>query len=949
MDYSNLCNELTDWYWDFGRLRTGPYALAPSDWLDRLYRTRETAQRIQVAQSKTKPAMAIWGPSQTGKSTSVSKDIDANSVFEGDPNVDGSNSGLHWEGGARAFFLAPVDRIDIAAGRDISDDTLILNPFRSGQDASACLSRFVCGTSDPGQKNDHHIKDPKYPVEVKFGSRIEVIHAIACGYGSQCLGPIPDGGPLDEEGRPRPRYHTLWSPDKLIEIADGIQRQFGAKDAEIDRQAYETTHELCQILDDLIFARVEKYQRLEDSWKALRHRFLDLRPDYQQAPKDQINALISNPEAAKKFFSTVLWDGYSVIDDYLDAISDVVHLMETKWAGKQVCASIEVAALFLDMESFSVAIGPVPGATKPRDNRIHQIVPKLRWEDRGDSIILGCDLNGGESLGQDLEKFGIVQSLVWELVIPLNPANLSDGPFRAMIETTDLLDFPGIERGARDGGNKIDLDAMADFKRRGLIRLPAGEDERQTENAPVKFFNRLLKRGKTSSIVQAYAKRMTIDGFSIFQDIDNDKCDPSELLTGIRTWWRSCAPEYYANQKGKSPLPLNFSAMWWGKFFNEDRDWSIIEGSILRDLDIIRNPDVSTSFALNYYGFEARGGIKDSVKELMPKRLEKLYADENFKRRYLADPVSKGSFEAMLEDKKTGGVQYFFTTIRNQMSGESKLSKQIRAVEQTIAAGVEALLDASNLLPSDEPEDDRAKWLQQFQERFLAAAADADEAWMLKANHAVRMTFNVPEHVVTPVPRDESSIDADLVHHQYYEWSRWQVDQFETWKRNPREKDREWNCLGFEDREEVVNYFHSLIASIQPDFKNVAMWLLNLVSHNNNQLEPSRNQRAHLAVMMSNTLLKPIWSEDNGFFDSFDQRDSGNRLEDDEEASRLDANRGRRNRFFRHFLEPVIAEGGRLSELISRQVKPVTRPDQPGDAEIVTVLKNNNFKPASQS
>ena len=102
------------------------------------------------------------------------------------------------------------------------------------------------------------------------------------------------------------------------------------------------------------------------------------------------------------------------------------------------------------------------------------------------------------------EDFGIIQGLVWELVIAVNRDNLADNAFKAFIEKADLLDFPGVERGGKESpADRIDLDILTEKKQRGEYLTqpnPTGHD-------PLHFFCKLLKRGKTSSIVCTYAQR----------------------------------------------------------------------------------------------------------------------------------------------------------------------------------------------------------------------------------------------------------------------------------------------------------------------------------------------------------------------------------------------------------------------------------------------------------
>ncbi len=49
-------DDLTKWYWSYGRLRKGRHAIERSDWLNRLYETKRSAESLGLARISHKRA-----------------------------------------------------------------------------------------------------------------------------------------------------------------------------------------------------------------------------------------------------------------------------------------------------------------------------------------------------------------------------------------------------------------------------------------------------------------------------------------------------------------------------------------------------------------------------------------------------------------------------------------------------------------------------------------------------------------------------------------------------------------------------------------------------------------------------------------------------------------------------------------------------------------------------
>jgi hypothetical protein len=916
----SFCRETLDWYWEYGFQRTGKYALPQGAWLDQVYGVSKQLETLASALNQPRPSVAVWGPSQTGKSTLVAKYIDANVKFVGDLAEDGKDSGLHFEGGSPAFFLKPEE--NAAKSLTLRDGTCVLNPFNSGLDASACLSRFVLGSSK-ADSGLHQIRDVRYPVELKFVKPRELWQSIARGYDSQCFGPRA-AGPDDASGRPAPRYPRTWTREKFTEVFQRFSDQAVAADARSSREAYEILHDFCDLIEDLIFAELPRFRQLqsgESNWKTLRHSILSEGGD----GPTQRNALHFSPDLAYEFTAEILWDGYQVLSDYYRAMLRVLKSSQDRWKGKPVLCSLEVAALFLDMETYLVYLKPLPGRPRPKDLRIHRLVPSIAWADCGDYIAIGAESHLPNKLVQDPEHFGILQGLVWEMVVPLNPANLPDTSFKDFLRYADLLDFPGVERGGQSG-DKIDLEVMDRLKSgRGVREEGVGE-----RDEPYQFFLRILKRGKTSSIVCTYAQRLSIDSFNIFQDLDRDKPNGAQLVEGINAWWKNCAPDYYRNPRGPSPLPLNFVLLWWADFFNEGHDFTNLSKKF-SGLGPIIDPEISTTLALNYYSLP-RGSVRPDREAHLADMVLALKAEAAFKTQF-GSPVSAASFEAMIADKRTGGTDFFFNKLKEQMQAavqdESGRVGLLGRKAADVLATLGELMQQHELFPNPRPIDLRRDHLLRFREFLQKATAETSEREMIGINHALRTLLDVNSDDFTAIPRSPFDINVDYLRAQLQQWINAKAALIGC-------QEPDISRIGMGDREVLTQTLTALAESIEPDLETMAVWLRRLCQYAQAVGEEEVDLRRHLALYLGNLVV-------------FGPAGPRVRVDDepaddvpDPERALPPVPRGVSCRYYRDFIEPFAGDRGHLAALADRQVVPITRPDQSGDNELISVAAKSH-------
>lgn len=372
-----------EWYWSHGIRRDDPkYAVSRGNWLDAIYRVRDQVRTIRKGERSAKPVMALWGPSQTGKSTLMSGYLD-------DPEDDlGERSALRW---------SETEPVRYVVGRDKSDSVIVLNPFNFGSDASGCVSRYVACDEVP---------DPEHPVEITLASESEILHALAVGYLSEC-----------DERNDRGEI-TAWDAGSFKALLD--QQENGGADA-VDREAFEALQQLAETVDLLILSEIRRYSNLAGQWSGA------LRPQMLEC-----EALLSSVAAVEAFAAELLWDSWSS----LTTMHRKLAAKRREWNSGTVRCSFRAAAILLDIDSYKKC------AERPETrDKVRELTVKTR-----EGVACVSNLGEGPPLARDDDDFGLFQGLVWELKIPIRSDVLAEqapvlGDF---LGQADLLDFPGV-------------------------------------------------------------------------------------------------------------------------------------------------------------------------------------------------------------------------------------------------------------------------------------------------------------------------------------------------------------------------------------------------------------------------------------------------------------------------------------------------------------------------
>ncbi len=377
-----------DWYWRLGQQRKDAHGLG-GPWLDRLYATRRQARAIAASAEGGKPRMAIWGPSQTGKSTLLSGYLDG-------PGVDdrGNGSPLQWSMNEPVRFVV---------GADKGEDVIVLNPFNFGSDASGCVTRFtLCDT----------VPDPEHPVEVQIASEGQIMHALAVGYLSECQ-------PRNAKGE-----KIAFTAETFRALLEK-QRPTGPP----TRAGYEAAHGLADLLELLILSKEDRFTNLAGQWAKLRGELLET------------PALLSNAAAVDSFACELLWDSWPSLTNAYTALAAKRRTLRERFGERPLRCSHRAAALLLDIDAYKRALEP--------NSPAHDKVRRLVYHDDGSPA--GATLGdaggaGGVRLAENEADFGLFQGLVWQLTVPVRRDVLQPmAPVLAdFLETADLLDFPGV-------------------------------------------------------------------------------------------------------------------------------------------------------------------------------------------------------------------------------------------------------------------------------------------------------------------------------------------------------------------------------------------------------------------------------------------------------------------------------------------------------------------------
>lgn len=624
---------IIDWYWNSGSLRRDEHALSRGTWLDSIYAISSRRDILSALDSGTgvKRSLGIWGPSQSGKSTLLSRYLDVGRTDEGSPC-------LTWDAATPTVFLHHPGR---------PTNTVVLNPFNNGSDASGCVTRYTLTEA---------VKHPRHPVQVRFNSVSHIMHALACGYLSECRLESADGTVV------------IWDRDSVEKSFLSMRLEKGAA---VSREAYELLREVLRIVDLFISARETRYRNLVKDWDMLRQDLLNN------------STALRSVEDVVRMAKVLLWDDAKSLSATFDRLREKATRLN--WPDGRIYCTTQVAGLLLDIDTFrrSSKIDP-----NDDDRRVSEAIGLLGFRRQGGDVLIEC---GNESPEIARDNFGLFQALVRELVVPVRkPAQkVASNAFFRLMSTADVLDFPGVALQDTSASEASLINPLA------------------VQAADNRWLTTVFKRGKTASMVLGYAQDVSIDAFALLVRAQTFPAKPKQLTSGIAHWWKCVDASFDANEVApgvKPPLPLSICLTFFAQVVNQRQIGSgagleAVFGDMLGKLAPLTLANNSQLFATTYKHFVNSGGNLTGLPEEIAKAAEFISKDASFRAAFRND-IARDSFKALIA-QEDGGVEFFLEQQLAAINGSARRAR-LSAIDADDRLHLRDLLEEA--LPSGDDE-----------------------------------------------------------------------------------------------------------------------------------------------------------------------------------------------------------------------------------------------------
>ncbi len=749
----DIKSELIDWYWNHGSTRKGTYALSRGGWLDNLLRISNDILSVNKAlHVYNKPTIALWGPSQSGKSTLLAEFIDAG-VTE-----DGHGSALSWNDTPARF-----------SGNDKKGTIAVLNPFRFGSDASGCVTRFHL---------TKEVKYKDYPVEIQFAGDHDILLSLAVGYLSETVALTTN----KEERHLR--------PDDLTEIATHATKTKGTA----SKEAYLLLTEVLNTVDVLIDMDLPRYVNLRREWQSRRSNLLDN------------DALLSSTQNVINFACDLLWDNWASINDVYTRLRS----KREELGHKKVYCGIEIGALMLNIDSAKL-YGKVQA--------VRQLVNScsLKELDNGDVAIVK---EGGAPLFNGATDFALCQGLVSLIIVPLRDDIMcnSHPAVYELLQKADLVDFPGVANEHKNADRLTSEKLALDYR---------DEDD----SIPLLALTKLMKRGKTASIVVASARNLNIDAFSLLVRMPAESQFPSnpiQLMNGIRQWFKSMGKQHNPLSRDREMqvnLVLTFSAKLLNVVDATGERQDGLDGifSKLKGMGDLADPAVVRTFCVNYPMFEA-GEIKIKDPQRMREVINIILEDQYFRKQFNGTETSLSEMADIRSDSY-GGRVYLFKEMM-EMIQKSRRPNLLEAKKAQLEQEWHDCL-ALALPPTDG---------ESSHDRDLDLIINA-----LRENKAATNDSDIAKEILDFKDISPEMLEiAPIGKQELYDYL---LKQLATWQENSRRKPLQ-TSLGFENAEHRSRVISYLIENV--DIRPMYKWLYPVT-----QQLPHRQQRSELRRLIA--------------------------------------------------------------------------------------------------
>lgn len=838
------------------------FELDPNGWGSKLYEGYHKARIAERGLGRVKPAVAIWGPSQVGKSTLFAR------YLQSGADETGYGSGLQWVEETPILFDKKPES---------PDGVLTWNPYNFGADASACITCFFL---------EEAIPYPDFPVEVRLSSPKQVLHAIACGYMSECQ--------LEEATG----FETWWTMEELEKTLQEL-----GKRGPPSRQCFEMLQSIVELMNNFIAEGMP--------------RFAGLNGKSADRMLMQSVGVFQSQQSVIDFASNFFWDSLAPLTNlYKDLLASLGNISQLADSLPIYC-SYEVARILNDLGVYSRLSGGklLDGNIIQEHQPTQDIVRRISYKvDPGNALLIGLDV--GEPLFRDFKDFALLQGVVWELGVPLNRYCMEYSeesyPLMELLEHADLLDFPGV---AKEGTKSEEL----------KLSVPSLD----TPDFRHMLFSKVLKRGKTASILYASAKEARIGILNVLVRADEHLGQAKQIYHGVKTWWKAITGQPFRQADTKdAKLNLIFT------FFGE-----IVNNLILNPgnpniprlfdrfecLDKIKDPKVTTIFATNYHQyspFTHRGRNQNATEEEIVRAKQDL----------VQEPLVKALFADNIESAKevfdtdTGGADYFLKVVKQQASQSKARQKLTDMVDEADDLAMKLIHEA---LPeeSDDPYkmENLDEWQAELYDKiFQQVEKTKDTSYLKKVSQAIRSLVSVEPESLNLMP-------SELKNHQnaYGFAQRYVKVQVENWKRSKQDFPL-FKELGFDDGIEFQKALNYLAESI--DTEHITQWVLETFGRLSDY---GRRQAARrlLAVKLSDMLHSDLDREShcpdefsNEWLRAFASKSEETHAPEAEEAINSDPH-------YQAVVYPFLCNIASLKETPS-----TSRPQLPGDKELIKVL-----------
>lgn len=556
---------INDWYWTYGVQRGNDPGdpdralrkISVGDWFDPVARSADRIETLRRS-LEAKSTVALWGPSQTGKSTLLSRYLDGDTP-------DGSNSALTWNPETPVRFSPDPELGSSMAA--IYPNTVIFNPYHYGSDASGVATRYtlVSGENPPN-------KD--FPIEFRATSRVQVLHAIALGYLKECSSETVEIVSFRQE-----------------EFISRLREESAGNAGSPKPAAYEWLHDIANVIERLqTELRFTNLFRMGDRGRKFRAALVS-------APH-----LLADENAARRMGFELLWDSSSKLTEFFDRIESLRTRLQSEWAGaSKILLSPRVAALILDIDTLKGLFG---NETEPPDQKTIETLGHVswRWDSTTQSVLVDLDNSSSGSIISG-ESFGLFQALCSEIVVPVKREALEQPtkePLLSLLQSNDLLDFPGL--GRKNTGTDSQTESVTKPKPEALTDFD--------------FYKRVLKEGRTQGIIHGHVDCYSIDSFVVLSSAWDEEPAKSDILgTGICSWLQS----FDWNLGIPAPLPVFLDLTFFAKAIDDvanngiKPDFIKFATKITDSLVFARRGTCCRWFVTTYPKFEKKGKIPDTA------------------------------------------------------------------------------------------------------------------------------------------------------------------------------------------------------------------------------------------------------------------------------------------------------------------------------------------------